>query len=509
MRNEHKNFEDRLRNRLHNEELPYDAGAWEGFQNQQEINRKENPEEVSNNKKFRIGFWKWFLLSINLLIVVSVLGYYYQNHDNHEIAQSKDESQINKSVSHNGALEDDNNIEPDNLNSKTKLSETLLEKTDGIANHDKSTNGNSSTSGVGVNSGSISSSRESENNDIGNNENKVFEDVNSGSIHFKENGNIVEKNATVRSEDLKDEQQYNMGDGAMTNNSKVNANLSLRGENLDFENSITISEKEHSKNSLVVDFTKVEADIEKINLAKEVSFASIGKIDFQGFVLPEITGFDMPIIIEPLKYKKNEFYIGAGYVNKFFEFTTKTTAGRGTNIFPTYISLGYFRKLSPSWSLGIEAHIMHLQKLKMSRELQDYHQTSTSFEYIEGTYSHSHSNYIGLPLILKYQPLGVPIGVYGGLNMAYTLYSGHRYDNEHQGENIVINYLRANHSASQYYKNWDAGLIAGATIKIWKGLELEGRAVFGLVDVSGDYFWGESTTRTSHYRVGLKYKFLK
>ncbi len=269
-------------------------------------------------------------------------------------------------------------------------------------------------------------------------------------------------------------------------------------ENLERDDFYTEIKKEEGGNS-----ENVVASLER-----KLGIANINRLDIQTFAFPSDLEYDKDIFVQPMKYKKNEFYFGAGYLNRFSTFSLNHGAGTSQQKMPTYFSLGYLRKFHPSWSLGIEGSVAHIQDIPMSREIRDYHQASTTFEFIDGIMTHRYSNYIGAASILKYQPLFSRVSIYGGVNVAYAFYTATSFKNDFEGQNTVIEELRVFHTGSDFYKNWDYGLVAGATFKIWKGFEFEGRAVWGLVDVSDDYYWGERRNTTTHYRLGLKYRFL-
>lgn len=501
MSNEHKNFEDKLRDRLHSEEMEYEVGAWESFQELNGNIGNSVPGQKTNEENSRSGRGLW--MSILLFICMSTVAV---------IAGKWGLDQLNEnSLAYEvGKVEKKNldNLSPNNSEKEEKEFDQLANQKDKSSAEevDNLQNQNHDNPSFNINPAI---------------DDESFQSI-ENSVNDSDSGKGVEERhpeQAIRSTNLNENSSASTSRNSEQNGSEVN--IEIREDKVgNHKNSKIapfinnganlIESPEQSGGTLSDSISETKSEwiaLDNNSIEdKTILVAAINTLDIQNLDSPVDLNFDKDIFIQPVEYKKNEFYIGTGFANNFSEFTTRTGTVRASRE-PTYYSLGYFRKLSPSWSLGLELNAVHLQNFSMSREIHDYHQTSTSFEFITGTLSHRYTSYIGLPVMLKFQPLGSRIGILGGVNVAYAASKSLSYDNEHEGINTVVKFLRAQLDASQYINNWDAGLIAGATFKIWKGFELEARAVYGLMDVSDDYFWGEGMTRSNNYRVGLKYRF--
>lgn len=517
MKKESGNFEDKLRIRLLSEDLPYDAGAWEGFVQQME----GSPSQKKDKKKGGLGKfrpWIWFLVVAHLLIFVSLFGYFNFGSfgftfetpkvSSHEVEIAKPQD-TKYTTADKGQ---DRRISSSSLEEHTT---SVTEEEDGKAEEKSHEKNIASAERASFNSSYTQRSNQEhkEQDETGGSDfvGKVDRKQDAKNEEAQERGNVFRTRSSndevlppTRIDLDDDQKQGQNNDGALSD--KVHASVDEKMDSDGPEERDSADSNTNIGKDVVTKEAHASVDAADSESSRHISLEDIGVRKIQPLMHPVDLDFDLPFIIEPLKYPKNEYYFGAGFVNRYSEFTTRLGTSRAQQR-PTYFSLGYFRKISPSWSLGIEAHVAHLQSLPMSRELKDYHQTSVSFEYIEGTYTHNYTNYVGLPIMVKYQNIGSRLGLIGGLNIARAWSKSHNFANEHHGENSVVNFLRAEHGAAQYFKDWDLGLIIGTNMTIWGRLELEGRATLGLVDVSDDYFWGEGVTRTSHYRVGLKYKF--
>ena len=515
MKDRHRNFEDKLRERLLNEDLSYDDGAWEKFMQSAETPVSDYNSD-SRSSKNKSGLWRWMLL-IFLLTVGGALGYYSL-----DLESAKDKTSINK-----------NEQKPElnrNQLSKTSGDNKAMEKE--VINDDASILLNEENGGFEQSSNILIDEAERQ---IQNRKDEKYPMSNLASEEFREvrdKASFLSEGGNENSSNSKDQDRFGEGVSISESNEILDNNFNLNFSNpiqpkaletdkdgkSERDSGLIPGEMDNSSSGKEVNESNLTNDKDKKIMAAVEEDENRWMIDMErldllkpsGLTLPKRADFAIQDFIIPLKYPKNEFYVGAGFVNSFSELSVGSDFGKAadTPVDITYYSLGYSRKFAPSWAFGVELNLAHIQNLNMSRSIRDYHQTSTSFEYIEGVMSHGHSNFVGLPITIRYQPLNSRLSIYGGASVAYAYATDMDFDVEFEGENPVVERLRYTSPGSEYVGKWDAGLLVGTSFRIWKGLEIEGRMNLGLVDLSDDFYWGEGRSTASTYRVGLKYRFL-
>ena len=161
------------------------------------------------------------------------------------------------------------------------------------------------------------------------------------------------------------------------------------------------------------------------------------------------------------------------------------------------LKIGYRRRVDLRWQWGVELNFNWISDLSMSKQFEDYHQTSTSFEYIENNQTHNFSAYLDIPMYVKYQPINSRFGFLAGVEIGYAHDEAAYNSFRTAGENEIINPLKEWTNADQHLKNFDFGVFAGATFRIWRGLEFEWRYNLGLNDISHDNYWGPGRHTTT------------
>ncbi len=489
-----KSFEDKLRQRIIGEELPFDEGAWSDFQSKYNSPQSSDTslENVAIVRKSGLMMFLMWLLPTIVIIGVGVF--------------------LLTSRTDGGR----NNIQDTTLLSSELKIVTTTNKKGELDNTEKRTIDPSSQ--LDKKSSAISTQL-----------------VTSQTTNDKKN--VPRENRSIGSNGIKDNDRKGVSNSTgypngSNNNSNFENQISERGKEL---NDIIDSNHEFSEQQDVEGEEITEKVIEQVVLPTESYSSSISeeknsenksKKAKPNNPLKNILSIeDMPSLIKPItlndrlseietenmiipfKFRKNYFKLGLGYAYSL----NSVNDNRGTTIkYDQFnlIKIGYERRFSLRWVLGLEASLFSIDNLDVSRTIMDYHQTSTTFEFIESQISHGSSTYLNIPLYIKYNPLGSKYSLVAGINMAYVV--GRYVDRIDRYQNVVTNEvietIKNNSFGIDFIDKFDYGILVGAQYRFWQGLELDVRYNIGLNDISQS-FWGIQKTTTNNIYVGLNYNF--
>lgn len=502
-------FEDKLRQRIHEEDMEYDPMAWEQFQAKYTEPVVDSAQEIKN--KGWVSLLRWMVPILILLVGVFLfIGddvtedvLFKANNEkrtgNHILTKSEAGS-ANVVLSTAEGTKTENIVESENYRAAHTPRQTV-----GIANE--------VSQRIASSDNVIKEMRPSV--DELDTESKVSNPINASTAIGSSGFSSLPSAASNLNEILIDYSK----DDIMGNNVPDRKSLDPTVSRTETNNSDTVFKG--NGEGLEQDASKTIASVNKVNTDNINSTPTPEEVLSRAYedllnaetltndILLDnrVSEYNTEKLIEPYKFVKNEIYVGIGLQLTRDSDATFDELYKDDFVGFETIKLGYTRRLNLRWQWGMELNLNVIRYLNVSKSLADYHQTSTSFEYIEKEYGHTFTGYLDVPMYIKYQPINQKYGILAGVEVGYAFNKSASNTYRTAGENEVIDPLKEWTNIDQHIKNFDFGLFAGATYRIWRGLELEVRYSLGLNDISHNNFWGESRHTTTNLSCSLNYRW--
>lgn len=497
MRKEEQNFEQSLKDRILNEELPFDEAAWTGYTSFASKKKKKSRKVLGFIWPLGRSLIGVGLLFASILLIASFLlkdtsieqesnatksspEKFTWKQESHDHDQKKSLNPISTKVKNDNSDENSElqtNSQTQRLSNSSQTQSTQLTVENHKVDLTMMSINEASTKTIEPTQATTKKTKQS-------NTEKTSQATNSDS---RKNSAITKQNITKKSNiattdtDIDDRSKSDPSSTrSMINNTKASSSSDLIVQN---QKSVDTGSSSFTETPIV--------EIKKpVHLSGITAFVTSKKANEQ---YPS-----GPAIIK--NHKRLSYFVGVDYL---FQNLNAPTDVETNPSFPISLRLGMIKNFGYH-NIGLELSASPQQYLPLNKSITSYFSSPAEFKYFEREYYHKEHIDLGLSINYSYA-LSSKINLNSGLGLKYAALKNviGTTNTNFSTEEISALFPKA-FDVADAVSDFSADFSIGGEYFIWKHLSIQANYRIGLSDLGQDSFWGDSY-ETNHYSsLGIK-----